>query len=152
MDHTIRIKESSHLRELKPAYQTSKKCPPRETTREGETQKGSINMNNTTTIRPKFGRVLPTLPTVAPTVRKRNHWDLVAEECRRHPNQWIEVTIPALTVDRHKHVPRDINRGKIAAFKGREYRACYRDRALWVMYSTALAELAIKEEAKEQTR
>jgi hypothetical protein len=108
--------------------------------------------NNTTTIRPKFGRVLPTLPAVAPTVRKRNHWDLVAEECRRHPNQWIEVTIPALTVDRHQQAPHDINRGGIAAFKGREYRACYRDRALWVMYSTALAELAVKKEAKEQTR
>ena len=40
MDHTIRVKESSHLRELKRGYQTSKKCPPRETTREGETQKG----------------------------------------------------------------------------------------------------------------
>lgn len=119
---------------------------------EGETQKGSINMNNTTMIRPKFGRVLPTLPTVAPTVRKRNHWDLVAEECRRHPNQWIEVTIPTMTVKRHKNVPVEINRGEIAAFKGRGYKACYRDRALWVMYSTALAELAVKEAVKEQTR
>lgn len=36
MDHTIRVKKSSQVGELKPAYQTSKKCPPRETTREGE--------------------------------------------------------------------------------------------------------------------
>lgn len=109
-------------------------------------------MNNTTTKRPEFGRVLHTLPAVAPTVRKRNHWDLVAEECRRHPDQWVEVTIPTLSVNRNKKASYDINAGRIAAFKGREYRACYRDRALWVMYSTALAELALNKEAKEQTR
>lgn len=106
-------------------------------------------MNNTTSIRPKFGRILPTLP---PDEKKRNHWNLVAEECRLHPDQWVEVTIPALSVNRHKKVPSYINGGKIAAFKDREHRACYRDRALWVMYSTALAELAVKEAVKEQTR
>lgn len=106
-------------------------------------------MNNTTIIRPEFGRILSFLP---PVEVKRNHWNLVAEECRRHPDQWVEVTIPALSANRHKKVPSYINGGKIAAFKGLEYRACYRDRALWVMYSTALAELALNKEAKEQTR
>lgn len=46
MDHTIRIKESSHLRELKPAYQTSKKCPPREATHGGR-EKGYLMRNHT---------------------------------------------------------------------------------------------------------
>lgn len=100
-------------------------------------------MNNTTTKHPEFGRVLPTLPGGPPVERKRNHWYLIAEECRRHPDQWVEVTIPALSINYHRKAQYKINDGRIAAFESLEYRACYRDRALWVMYSTTL---------KEQTR
>lgn len=46
MDHTIRVKESSHLRELKRGYQTGKKCPPREATHGGR-EKGYLMGDHT---------------------------------------------------------------------------------------------------------